>query len=61
MKTGQRVRLKPNTDEGWPEEFGVILGEEENGTYMVEVDRRYRTGKFDDGLREVLSEDIEAV
>lgn len=47
FEVGQRVRLIPF--EGNPEEHGVIIGEEVNGAWMVEVD--HPVGE--DGLVEV--------
>jgi hypothetical protein len=59
MKAGDRVKLKANPQEGWEEEFGVILGIEANGTIMVEVDNEYRTECDADGLREVTEDQLE--
>jgi hypothetical protein len=52
---GQRVRLKPNADEGWEEEFGTVLDDvfEGDGTAMVEVDEEFAQNEGDDCLREV--------
>lgn len=60
FKTGQRVRLKPVDD--FPEEFGVIVEAVDETSYLVEVDKKYRTNKADDGLRDgVPAESIEVV
>lgn len=67
FKEGQRVRLKPDPDEGWDEEFGTIL--EDQGDFPgvspaqilwgVEVDEKYRVDELDDGIREVAESDLE--
>lgn len=63
---GQRVRLKPNHEEGWPEEFGEVCGGEEldwGNSYIVQVDEYYRNvdGDGDDGLREVTEDQMEPI
>lgn len=58
---GQRVRLRANFTEGWPEEFGeVVAVEDGNDMYVVRVDQKY-WDPGDDGLREVSSDQMEAV
>ena len=61
LKEGQKVRLKPNKSEGWPEEFGVIesIDDIDNDVIMVRVDKKYRDDASDDGLREVGEKQIE--
>lgn len=60
FKHGQRVRLKPTKE--WPhEEYGRVDGYDGNGCYVVTVDRKYRVGFRDDGLREVATDQLEAV
>jgi hypothetical protein len=61
FKKGQRVRLKADPVEGFPEEVGTVDGPDGNGTYVVTVDSQYRIGKFDDGLREVTPDQMVAV
>ena len=65
MKAG--VRLKPNRKEGWPEEFGSVLEDQEADSTKVyplligvEVDEEFRS-PHDDGNREVAYEDLELV
>jgi len=66
---GQRVRLKPNKREGWPEEFGKVETiEKGDELVMVRVDKKYRDskfdhalGKYDDGLREVTIDQLEGL
>ena len=61
---GQKVILKANADEGWPEETGKFVGYEDKGGFpdmcVVMVDDAYRRSPTDDGLREILLEGIEA-
>ncbi len=42
----------PNKEEGWPEEFGLVLADK-SGMLTVELAEKYREDEFDDGLREV--------
>jgi len=50
---GDRVILKANKREGWPEERGEVESDEvDNGTLMVRVDECYRGEDDGDGLRE---------
>lgn len=58
---GNRVRLKPNPREAWPEEFGRYEGSSGNGCCVVKVDERFRCGPGDDGLREVTFTQVEKV
>jgi hypothetical protein len=58
--TDSRVRLLANDEEGWPEEFGVVLSHDGDAGYMVAVDEQYRDGPHDDGLREVTEDQMEA-
>ena len=55
FKEGDRVVLEANEEEGWPEEHGVFLDYEDDypGMCMVSVDKKYRAGRGDDGLREI--------
>lgn len=54
LKEGDRIILKANKREGWPEERAEVeSGEVENGTLMVRVDECYREEDDGDGLREV--------
>lgn len=51
FKKGQRVKLKANEQEGWPEEQGMIVGlDGEDDLYVVRVDTKYRM-THDDGFR----------
>lgn len=59
FKEGQRVVLKANPKEGWKREEGVIDGPSGPGVWMVTVDRKYRLGQDDDGIREVTADQIE--
>lgn len=52
FKPGDRVILKANKAEGWPREAGKVLEQIDPISYLVEVDRKYRTGDYDDGLRD---------
>jgi hypothetical protein len=62
FKEGQKVRLKPNKSEGFKEEFGKIesVDDVSHGVITVTVDKKYRDGPEDDGLREVTPDQIEA-
>lgn len=53
FKKGDRVILKANKREGWPEERAEVLGGPDNGAWMVRVDECYRSEDDGDGLREV--------
>jgi hypothetical protein len=64
-KEGDYVRLKPNAEENWPEEFGVIEmtepeADQGRGMVVVRVDDKYRESG-DDGAREVTLDQIEMV
>jgi hypothetical protein len=53
-KAGDRVILKANKREGWPEERGEVESDVvENGTLLVRVDECYLGEDDGDGLREV--------
>lgn len=56
---GQKVTLKANAKEGWPEERAKYLGTSGRGMHCVCVDRKYRRSITDDGLREVATNQIE--
>jgi hypothetical protein len=63
---GDRVRLKANPAEGWPEQEAIVVRDEGAGGnpnykdhYLVEVD--VYEGDMDDGLREVVAEDMEPI
>lgn len=60
FREGQRVILKADPDEGWPEQRGVVDGPSGKTTYIITVDKKYREDKYDDGLRECYYEDLEA-
>ncbi len=53
FKEGDRVILKANKREGWPEERAEVLGGPDHGAWMVRVDECYRNDGDGDGLREV--------
>lgn len=56
---GRRVRLPANKQEGWPEEFGtVMVDDDRRDMLLVLVDKQYRD-KNDDGRREVLLSQVE--
>lgn len=57
----ERVRLKPNRREGFPEEFGEYVGPSGNAMHIVCVDKKYRVSRQDDCLREVEANQIERV
>lgn len=52
FRVGQRVRLLANKEEGWPAERGEVIEDNEDGSYVVEVDMKYRSGPDDDGVRD---------
>jgi hypothetical protein len=56
---GQRVRVKPNKREGWPELFGRYVDTYTNGMCCIVVDRKYRHDHSDDGTREVALSSID--
>lgn len=56
---GQRVILKANEEEGWPEERGVIDGPSGRKMWVVTVDKKFRE-PGDDGLREIHEDGLEA-
>jgi hypothetical protein len=58
LTEGQKVRLKPNKSEGFTEEFGIIDSIDKS-VVTVTVDKKYRDGPEDDGLREVTLDQIE--
>lgn len=62
FEVGQKVNLKANKEEGWPAEEGTItsIDDIDNDVIMVKVDKKYRDGKDDDGLREVGVDQIES-
>lgn len=55
FKPGDRVILLANEEEGWSEERGEFLEYELGypGMCAVSVDRKYRSHRGDDGLREI--------
>lgn len=58
---GSRVVLLEDAEEGWPREFGEVLGIDEldwGTSLVVQVDDEYRDGEMDDGLREVTIEQV---
>lgn len=61
FKHGDRVRLKPDPEEGFAEEFGTVVGDEEDGTVCVELDKKYAADEFDDLHREVDVDQLELV
>lgn len=58
---GNRVRLPGDSEEGLPEEYGVIEEMEEKDMFVVRVDEKYITEDGDDGLREVSAEDMQRI
>lgn len=56
---GRRVILPANSEEGWEEERGVLLGLSGKSCVMVELDEKYAQGPHDDRLREVADKDVE--
>lgn len=59
FKRSQRVVLKANPEEGWEREEGVIDGPSGNKMWIVTIDPKYRTGRDDDGIREVSEDQFE--
>lgn len=67
FKPGDRVRLKANPTEGWPEEMATVILDEGAGGremykdhYLVELDDVY-VGDADDGIREVTIDQMEEI
>jgi len=59
IPAGKRVLLGSNEREGWPEEWARIVAyQPKNDVYTVRVERSYRDGPMDDGLREVTAEQM---
>jgi hypothetical protein len=57
---GKRVRLPENQEEGWNEEFGTIIGiQEEHEVLTINLDEKFKRDEFDDGIRETAFEDAE--
>jgi hypothetical protein len=57
---GDRVKLKADLDEEFPEEIGTVEESSGNGCYVVFVDDVYREGdEDDDGMREVEESQME--
>ncbi len=58
---GDRVTLKANAEEGWPEEKATILEDvdDEDDTTVVQVDDEFLEDGMDDGLREITIDQIE--
>lgn len=62
MSVDDRVRLPPNEDEGWPEEFGKVdTPPNSKGMTTVVVDKRFRDDPMDDGLREIHMGSVELI
>lgn len=63
FKEGQHVRLKPDAEEGFPEEFGRLQCDVHEGDdmAMVELDEEFANDDGDDRLREVTIDQLEAV
>lgn len=55
---GQKVTLKANKREGWPEQRAKYMGTSGKECHMVTLDKKYRNSKTDDGLREVSTAQI---
>jgi hypothetical protein len=58
---GQRVILKANRKEGWPEERGIFEGTSGRTTAVVQIDDEFIQGPDDDGLREVSIDQLRAI
>lgn len=58
FRDGQHVKLR--ACEGNPTEWGHILGDGPaiNGVVVIKLDRAYRSGPYDDGIREVPIEQV---
>ena len=53
MKVGDRVLLTAEPENDIPEEKGVVIEiEEKEGVFVVQVDKEYQVGEWDDQLRE---------
>jgi len=64
FKDGERVRLPADKKEGLAEEYGTVLGgEQENykGMYTVSLDKKYSHGPDDDLIREVNINEMEKI
>ena len=69
LQEGQRVNLKADSREGFPAESGVVYsldnvkssGPPEMSIVLVQVDKEYRHGEDDDGIREVSLDQIEVI
>lgn len=60
MKVGDRIKLKANEEEGWPEQKATYLGVS-GGALLVQVDYEDHCNLYDDGLREVTADQIEVL
>ncbi len=56
---GARVRLKPNEEEGWVEEFATVDGYEGGDCWVVTLESKYWSDTDTDGLREVGTDQFE--
>lgn len=56
---GKRIVLLANEAEGWPREEGTLLGVENKGMLIVEVDDEFLDDDFDDGIREIHEDGVE--
>ena len=59
FREGERVILREDPEEGWPEESGVVEGRSGTTTWIVRVDKEHLLDTWDDGLREVPEDMIE--
>ena len=59
FKEDELLWLKANASEGWPRQQAEYIADEGRGCHMVSVLPEYRSGRSDDGLREVTSDQIE--
>jgi hypothetical protein len=50
---GQKITIKANKAHGFPAERGKYLGTSGKDMHIVGIDKKYRSGPGDDGLREV--------
>jgi hypothetical protein len=59
VRKGQRVLLPADKAEGTLMEVGKIVSyDDASETFVVQVDAKYRQGRGDDGLREVMRDQM---
>ena len=66
FKEKEKVILKANVEEGWPEELGVIVEVEDQdnypGMYVVQIiETPLKMEESDDGIREIHENSLEKI